>query len=1326
MKTGFVFLMLAIALSVVCATGVMAAGPVGLAPMTGLDSQNTQVYSGSSTNEAYPAPMWSYAIQDGVFTTPLLDDDANVYVSTNNATTTFVALDTDGNLLWSLGNAPTDGQGCLGSYGEPGGTFWYVPWHKGADWTGGPGAICKVDVSDGSIIWTLDIVAIGGNEPTLYETRLVMDEAGGIYCHAKHGYIQKIVDNGASGSIVWQSYTGGTHGGGQVALSPDESVAYQVVNGSAIAELDKFRLYAINTTNGNLLWSAEYNGGPGSVPANGWIAGQPVVDDDGNIYAYFNRSDNTDGQGITKYDNTGAILWTRKIEGSDSIWAGSGPDVAFNLDQSRIYHHQRGYGSPRTYAIDTTTGYVQWTLTTVTDDPSGGYFLVGPTGLIYTSALFCGTGPRIAVEAFEDNGTTGAHAWNYTHTEGGGCYWGGCSMDNEGSLYSGFATWAAPPGGVFKLHPDGPPILIVAPETIDDLEEEIPIYGGVDAPAGFDPGCDGRGVGLEFVAKGAQAAITWSVVAGSLPPGLYLTSDGYLRGAPDDGSAGPHTFTVKADDGFTSDQKQYTVTVFNGDLRFGPGAPLGAVGTPYDGGLWIIGGTKPYTVIVTAGKADGGTGDGTLGNTGLTLTLSGADAGKITGTPAKVSSATVEVGITDGNLFWSRDVTIDVVDSRAWTTFQRTNRRVGTSTLPAPVSYPHNMGVYDENDTSTGRTFQYNSADTWTWTYEMLHTPMFAHIESDADSDGQDDGFLLGIYNRFYGFPHSYPPDTYGWALRLAAPYDVDPGGIYPDVLNFGGWLIQWEGQPGPDMDSGVLKLSQTAGKEHYATRYFYGYNANGPDGRLVAVDPNNGTTLWSTPGDAVNPAADCIKRGQLAINEDGDVVAWVGRWDYWYGSSTVDPPWTVEHNSSGKDNTYGIVRELAPDRGEVIWTAGEVNTPARAGQGPLMGGLSGNYRGPITLCKLADEGELVLAQRWDPNPYYPGTCFAVRADKPPSETIWTIGMGAGGSGTGWTWQASSARGCMVVDSTNNVYVTKSHTRANGLAEYHNPGIWCIDAAHAADNSDTYTWGLVEVTNSDYSIKWMSSLVDGDYYRIPASPCLSRDQRTLYTVAVAQSDAFDPGGHQVLKQQGVTSKLIALHTINGAIKWVKELQIDGLGGCQDDSIDRPALSPMADSDGKVLCTTDGDHRKWWDTPGTDHNPVDPAFDGLLRPMAWCFKDTGSDATLVWTRAVMRPQYLDWGGPGSYAITPNYRMVFSANVDPEWIVPGRLSGWGSMNAYYCTGVKLIHPDDIHITDVWFEKAGVLPVTQADVNVTFESQTGVSYDLEGADATDYAAA
>jgi hypothetical protein len=141
-------------------------------------------------------------------------------------------------------------------------------------------------------------------------------------------------------------------------------------------------------------------------------------------------------------------------------------------------------------------------------------------------------------------------------------------------------------------------------------------------------------------------------------------------------------------------------------------------------------------------------------------------------------------------------------------------------------------------------------------------------------------------------------------------------------------------------------------------------------------------------------------------------------------------------------------------------------------------------------------------------------------------------------------------------------------------------------------------------------------------------------------------------------------------------------------------------------------------RKWMDDPGTEQNPQGPEFDGLLRPMAWCFKDNCSDdATLLWTRAMGRWQYLDWGGPASFAVTPNYRLLFAGNLDPEWIVKGRLSGWGGLNPYYVTGVHIISPDTITITDVYWVHSAT------KIGLTFTSQVGINYTIETADADNY---
>ena len=1300
------FILFAIAL---VATSVCLAGPVGPAPMSGIDGQN-QVQS-PATYEATPYPIWERQLPGGVWVTPLVDDDGNIYVPTNDGQHTYVALDTNGSTLWTLGTGQSwglDSQGCLGETG--GNVYWYVP----VRYDDNSGEIWKIDTASGNVIWTVDIPQENGRDPDMWGSRMKMDAAGDMYVGTSNsGYVYKITDLGASGSIVWGAYTGHT-GLAELALSPEEDAVYESNIWDSLADPDRQVLLKLSTADGSVVWSVAFTSQT-TPPEFTSVGGFPVVDDNGDIYLFFEGNDDTSNfQAMAKFSAAdGSKIWeTPEVTGWYNTWDRGQNGMAFNLDQTRIYE----FVQTRLFALDTATGEILWTSQDFSmgnwNVGSGSYPLIGPTGKYYLGGLYWGASD---VFRFTDNGSDCSLDWA-SLTGAQSSYHGGLAQDNNSDLI----VPSTDNGGCSKLYSDGPPLAIVWPQALGPLEKDIPVYGD-----------KGVGKGYKLSVKGAQGPVTFSVASGAFPPGVFVTEDGWVRGMPT--AIGQYTVEVQADDTVTTATRSYVIDVNMAPLQIGPGLPLASVGTPYSGALWIIGGTPPYTVTVTAGKGDGGTGDGTLGTTGLTL----AADGTITGTPTIISSASVEITVLDSG-FESivHDITVDVVDTRVWDTFQRTKRRVGTSTLPAPVSYPHNMGNYDPGNTYLGRTWQYNSADTWTWTYEMACAPLFANLESDADGDGQNDGYMF-IYNRFYGIPYSYG-DTYGHAVRIAAPYDVDPGpftswnpalppGIYPDAVEAGGWVFD-------------ATTAQMSGPSHWwpgqlslkddkltADRLYWSNDASGLPSRFMCNDANTGALLWSIPGE--DPWTKVEKGGTIALLENGDLVDVVGDWEY-ITFEQADPPqygvWKTELSwwgTWGWSRTYGVIRDNG-STGEVIWTAGEENTWARAGMGPIFdspGGLE--YQGALTVFKLADEGELVLAERREPWPYYVGRAYALRADKPQQYTAWTIGIG--GDTNGWGWWAASTNACAVVDSTNYVYVTKTHPRTYGDPEYQQPGLWCVDAVDALTNvyqqpnvPGEYDWRWPYI-HSDNALRWMTALVDSEYHRIPASPCLSYDQRTIYTIAMPRSVSVS--GQPAHLHPGTKAKLFALHTINGAIKWEKDLEIDGLSGLDNVESDEHKVvtfAPLADVDGKVLCYTNGDRRQWWRTPGDPENPQGPEFDGLLRPMVWCFKDNCSDdATLLWTRAMGRWQYLDWGGPASFAVTPNYRLLMPGNLDPEWIVAGRISGWGSLNPYYVTGVHIIHPDDIEITDVYWDQVA------KNVVLTFTTQNGVDYTVEEAEAAAY---
>jgi hypothetical protein len=1307
MKTYRVLVVLALVL--IAGSAVASTGPNGSWPCVFGNNQLTSTHTHATHTGGITAyirwEVW-YPTEGGPWSSVVLDENDNIYTVINDSNGCFEKWDNDGNLIWTRPALTGWGTDCTGVIGNDDGAggYWYVP--SSSDVTDGD-VLIKIDPADGTILWTH---ILGGGGYYVESAGAAMDDAGHIYVRScGSGYLHRITDLGSSATEDWTvnvntGFYNPQYGNYMSSVDPDQTKVYQV------SGPPDYKVIALNATTGAVVWSSPC----GAYNVNIWqdnLTGNPIVDDNGDVYAYAQSLADTslDSGGVTKYDgDTGVILWTYVTSNSGAF--GNTPCTgALNQGQTRLYHECGN----QTIAIDTSTGISYWTLAVDALWQTNGSVIVDASN----NPMVCGGG-NSAMGHIIDNGTYGTLDWQVDplDKELMDAYLDYCAINSDSELVEGRDSPGWNGGLYLAVHYENdPPIKIVEPPSIGPLEREIPIFG-------TSPKLDG--LGIVFGCIGAQGPITYSVSGGTLPPGLTLTSDGHLRGAVAAGAANQYTVTIRANDGVLTDDKVYVIDIVDAPLQIGPGLPLGSVGNAYNGGLWIIGGTPPYTVAITSGKGDYV--DATsVGNTGLSLTLSGSSAGQITGVPSAISSATLEVTVTDSvAASVTKDITVDVVDSRVWDVFQRTKRRVGTSTLPAPESYPHNL----DGD----RLYQYNSADTWQWAYDMYQAPTFAYRQADADGDGEDDGYMF-ISTKFAGYPID-SSWTQGWGDKIwtCAPYDVDPGGRYPGPHNFGGWYYNmnkdgWPGVHAPMWHPGLLKISN--GK--YATRLYYTNDNSGTQGRFACLNAQTGALLWSISGDSDgSPWID--RRGFMALLENGDIVDKIGQHEFW-GCDPTDTigVWTEAYTGEWWmrtwSDTYGIIRDLTTE-GKIIWTAGEENTDTRDYVGPIFYNLgvpywmfNTGYRGALTVFKLADEGELVIAQRGGNNPYYLGNRFVARADSVQNVTVWTVGQSGGDIWFGWTYRGTAPRACPVVDSTNNVYFTMDRGNPYGPASLQNAHIWCVEADVAADHPTILDPGggngdWSQIYSDPDALKWETHMSDANHHRLPAGPCLSRDQRTLYTVLVARADGF--GGDfwtPIHANPGTKSKLVALHTINGAVKWIKDLEISGRSGCDwcnDGDVDWNTYTPMADSDNKVLCSTSGDKRQWWLTPGDPQNPQDPAFNDLLRPMAWCFRDTGTDATLLWTRATSREAYLDRAGPGSYAVTPNYRLVFAAALDPEWI--GHDPGWTGGNRWWQDGVRLIHPDDIHVTKVDYNPG---------VNVTFTVQGGASYDVQYADGNAY---
>jgi large repetitive protein len=143
-------------------------------------------------------------------------------------------------------------------------------------------------------------------------------------------------------------------------------------------------------------------------------------------------------------------------------------------------------------------------------------------------------------------------------------------------------------------------------------------------------------VGVPYSTKltsDSGAPQTWSIVSGSLPPGLGLAADGTISGTPTAATPAPASFAVKVNDGSRTDTKTLTLDVV---------APLAVAATP------------PPTAEVgheltpTTFTATGGRGPYAWSLVGAPawLTIDPA-SGAISGTPTAAGSFSLQVSAKD-------------------------------------------------------------------------------------------------------------------------------------------------------------------------------------------------------------------------------------------------------------------------------------------------------------------------------------------------------------------------------------------------------------------------------------------------------------------------------------------------------------------------------------------------------------------------------------------------------------------------------------------------------------------------------------------------------
>ena len=108
--------------------------------------------------------------------------------------------------------------------------------------------------------------------------------------------------------------------------------------------------------------------------------------------------------------------------------------------------------------------------------------------------------------------------------------------------------------------------------------------------------------------SGGTPPYAWSVVRGTISPGLTLTSSGTITGVPT--VAGGYVFVVQVGQGFSASltaTQSFSVSIVPQQLTILTATlPSGMVGTPYLQSLLANGGTPPYSWSVTSGSLPSG------------------------------------------------------------------------------------------------------------------------------------------------------------------------------------------------------------------------------------------------------------------------------------------------------------------------------------------------------------------------------------------------------------------------------------------------------------------------------------------------------------------------------------------------------------------------------------------------------------------------------------------------------------------------------------------------------------------------------------------------
>ena len=218
----------------------------------------------------------------------------------------------------------------------------------------------------------------------------------------------------------------------------------------------------------------------------------------------------------------------------------------------------------------------------------------------------------------------------YTFTLDSGNLPGGLGLSPGGTI-SGTPNAPGSFGFVVKVTDSGNPAQSSTKGFTITIASPVAVTTG-----SLSAGVKGKAYSQTLAASGGTTPYTWSLAAGSLPPGTSLNSTtGTIAGSPT--TVGTYGFTVRVTDSSAPSQsatRAFSVAVAT-QLKISTGnLPAGTVAETYSQTLAASGGTAPYAWSIASGALP----------PGLTLT---ASTGRISGTPTTVGTFSFTARVTD-------------------------------------------------------------------------------------------------------------------------------------------------------------------------------------------------------------------------------------------------------------------------------------------------------------------------------------------------------------------------------------------------------------------------------------------------------------------------------------------------------------------------------------------------------------------------------------------------------------------------------------------------------------------------------------------------------